>query len=239
MKQVIVTAATGQEISLLVQAAGALQEQSGVPAEVYAGKIGAVRLLLAVTGIGKVNAASAVTALLERHSPDLLINTGCAGAYHGSGLTVGDLAIAVAECFGDEGVQTPTGWESLQLIGIPVVVRNGKSYHNEFPLSLLATEKAVRLATALGLVVRRGRFVTVSTCSGTKARGDELASRFGGLCENMEGAAVAQVALTYGVDCLEIRSISNMVEDRNLAAWDIPLAVAQAQRFLLKFIETL
>jgi hypothetical protein len=30
-----------------------------------------------------------------------------------------------------------------------------------------------------------------------------------------------------------------MVEDRNLATWNIPLAVAQAQRFILKFIETL
>jgi futalosine hydrolase len=239
MEPVIVTAATSQELSLLIQAAGACRQESCVPAEVYVGKIGTVSLLLAVTGIGKVNAASAVTALLERHTPGLLITTGCAGAYHGAGLAVGDLAIAVAEIFGDEGVLTPTGWESLQLIGIPAVVRNGKSYHNEFPLSLLATEKAVRLATALGLAVRRGRFVTVSTCSGTKARGDELASRFGAICENMEGAAVAQVALTYGVDCLEVRSISNMVEDRNLAAWDIPLAVAQSQRFILKFIETL
>lgn len=239
MEQVMVTAATSQELSLLIQAGGAFRHQADVPAEVYEGKIGTIRLLLAVTGIGKVNAASAVTALLERHTPELLINTGCAGAYHGSGLAVGDLAIAVAEVFGDEGVLTPLGWEPLQMIGIPVAVRHGKSYYNEFPLSLLATEKAVRLAMALGLVIKRGRFVTVSTCSGTKTRGDELASRFGGICENMEGAAVAQVALAYGVDCLEIRGISNMVEDRNLATWNIPLAVAQSQRFILKFIETL
>ncbi len=239
MEQVMVTAATSQELSVLIQAGAALRQQAYVPSEVYEGKIGTIRLILAITGIGKVNAASAVTALLERHTPRLLINTGCAGAYHGSGLAVGDLAIAVAEVFGDEGVLTPKGWEPLQAIGIPAAVRNGKSYYNEFPLSLLATEKAVHLAMALGLAVRRGRFVTVSTCSGTKERGDELAGRFGGICENMEGAAVAQVALAYGVDCLEIRGISNMVEDRDLATWNIPLAVAQSQRFILKLIETL
>lgn len=239
MEQVIVTAATNQELSLLIQAGSARKQERSVSSEIYEGRIGATPVLLAVTGIGKVNAASTVTALLERHTPGLLINTGCAGAYHDSGLAVGDLAIAVAEVFGDEGVLTPTGWESLQFIGIPAMTRNGKSYYNEFPLSLLATEKAVRLAMALGLVIRRGRFMTVSTCSGIRARGDELASRFGGICENMEGAAVAQVALAYGVDCLEIRSISNMVADRDLATWNIPLAVAQSQRFILKFIETL
>jgi futalosine hydrolase len=41
------------------------------------------------------------------------------------------------------------------------------------------------------------------------------------------------------VDCLEIRGISNMVEDRDLSRWNIPLAVENAQRFVLKFIEAL
>ena len=55
----------------------------------------------------------------------------------------------------------------------------------------------------------------------------------------MEGAAAAQVALRYGVDCLEIRGISNMVEDRDLLRWNISLAVENAQSFVLKFIEAL
>ena len=53
----------------------------------------------------------------------------------------------------------------------------------------------------------------------------------------MEGAAAAQVALQYGIDCLEVRGVSNMVEDRDLSRWDIPLAAEQAQRFILRYIE--
>jgi futalosine hydrolase len=55
----------------------------------------------------------------------------------------------------------------------------------------------------------------------------------------MEGAAVAHVALRHGLDCMEIRGVSNMVEDRDLSRWDIAGAAEQAQRFILAFIETL
>jgi futalosine hydrolase len=53
----------------------------------------------------------------------------------------------------------------------------------------------------------------------------------------MEGAAVAQACLRYGLDCLEIRGISNLVEERDLEKWEIRRAVEVAQRFILKFIE--
>jgi futalosine hydrolase len=53
----------------------------------------------------------------------------------------------------------------------------------------------------------------------------------------MEGAAVAQTCLRYGIDCLEIRGISNLVDERDMTTWDIPRAVEAAQRFVLKYIQ--
>ncbi|MDD2501900.1 MAG: futalosine hydrolase, partial [Geobacter sp.] len=44
-------------------------------------------------------------------------------------------------------------------------------------------------------------------------------------------------ALRYGVPCLEIRGISNLVEDRDMARWDIGRAVEAAQRFVIKVVE--
>ncbi|ABB33593.1 futalosine nucleosidase [Geobacter metallireducens RCH3] len=239
MDSIIIAAATSLELSLLVRSIGAreVRRKKGF-SDTYRGKVGGTTVLLAVTGIGKANTASALTALLERYTPRLLIDTGCAGAYGGGGLAVGDLAVASTEVYGDEGILTPSGWESLEIIGIPQLERGGRRFFNEFPLALLPAERAVQLGAALGVPVRRGRFVTVSTCSGTTARGNALARRFNAICENMEGAVAAHLALRYGIDCLELRGISNMVEDRDLSGWNIPLAVERAQRFILKFLET-
>jgi futalosine hydrolase len=101
---------------------------------------------------------------------DIIINIGCAGAYAGSGLSVGDLAIASSEIYGDEGVLTPSGWQPLDFIGIPLVGERGDRCFNEIPLSISLRDKALRFAQTCGIPLRTGKFVTVSTCSGTAAR---------------------------------------------------------------------
>ena len=50
---------------------------------------------------------------------------------------------------------------------------------------------------------------------------------------------MAQICVRTGVDCLEIRGISNLVADRDMSAWDIPRAAESAQRFVLKYLEDL
>jgi futalosine hydrolase len=239
MKPVIVTAATLRELNILLAGLEGRERLHMRGCEAYGGELRGRPAVLAVTGIGKVNTAAGAAALLERFEPEILINTGCAGAYGSSGMAVGDLAIATLERFGDEGVLTPDGWHGMELIGLPVMERHGERFFNSFPLTRWGLDKATHVAAEAGVSLRSGPFVTVSTASGTTSRGDELALRFNGICESMEGAAVAQVALLYGVDCLELRGISNRVEDRNLSRWDITLAVERAQGFILRFVESL
>ena len=79
--------------------------------------------------------------------------------------------------------------------------------------------------------VRTGPFVTVSCCSGTAALGTAMAERFpGALCEGMEGAALAHVAAIYQVPLLELRAVSNLVEDRDMSRWRIREAAETAQQ---------
>jgi futalosine hydrolase len=84
--------------------------------------------------------------------------------------------------------------------------------------------------------VHAGTFITLSTCTGTAARARQLEERYHGLCENMEGAAVAQIAVLHSIPWLEVRGISNIVEDRDLKAWDIPKAAGAAQQALLQIL---
>jgi len=67
-----------------------------------AGRLAGKRVILAVSGIGKVNAAHAATRLIHEFSPAVIMNIGIGGAYPSSGLNIGDVAIAEKEISGDD-----------------------------------------------------------------------------------------------------------------------------------------
>jgi futalosine hydrolase len=52
----------------------------------------------------------------------------------------------------------------------------------------------------------------------------------------MEGAAVFFVCRWLGVPCIQIRAISNRVEPRSKAVWDIPLALENLKNSLQKVL---
>ena len=207
------------------------------------GKLGTRRVALIETGIGAVNTAQALTAALETGRPDFVLQAGVGGAYAGSQLNVGDLALATEENDGELGVLAPDGWMPADTIGIPVLTKN-LNHYNTFPLDkVLARRAAAQILNAAWPsgtpAVRSGPFVTVQQCSGLAARGSELAARFNAICENMEGAAAAQLCTLYEVPFVELRGISNLVEDRNPGAWNLPLASLNAQRAARVLIEDL
>jgi len=53
----------------------------------------------------------------------------------------------------------------------------------------------------------------------------------------MEGAAAAQVAGLHAIPWLEVRGISNIVEDRDMQKWDIPKAAEAGQKAVLRILE--
>jgi len=237
MKPILIIASMPLETALLETA---LEQPAGMKTagfEYLEGRLGNLEIIICSGGVGKINAAAATAVLIERHCPQLVINTGCAGAYIGSGLSIGNLAVASEEVLGDEGVIIAAGWKDLRYMELPALEHGGRKFFNSIPLSRHASEKAMQLADYCGVFLMRGRFATVSTCSGTRQRGEEMASRWNVIAENMEGAAVAQVCQRYNIDCLEIRGISNLVEERDMKKWELTRAVEAVQRFVLKYLE--
>ncbi|MEE2708267.1 MAG: futalosine hydrolase [Gemmatimonadota bacterium] len=199
---------------------------------------------LVVTGIGTVNTAHALTCVLERHRPKLVLQFGLGGAYTSSGLSVGDVAVATDEAYGDLGVQTPYGWASAELIGIPLLEKDGDRFYNTYPLDGRLASTTLDLIQNIewdegSPISKKGTFVTVQQCSGVTDLGDETAARFNGICENMEGVAAAQLCTVYDVPLVEIRAISNRVEDRNTADWDLELSVARIQQSVLSIVKNI
>lgn len=199
----------------------------------YLGKLAGENVALQHSGVGKANAAAATALLVEHLRPEAVICFGCAGAFPGSGLQVGDLALATEEIYGDEGVETAAGFLDMQALGFALVESGGEKWFNRFPADPELVAHAHRIAARSAAAPRRvavGPLVTVSACSGTSAGGQRLAARTGGVGENMEGAAVAQICARTGTPWLEVRGISNLVEDRDLSRWDLPAAAAAAQQ---------
>ena len=172
-----------------------------------------------VTGVGMVESTLALSRKLNRVGQNIhgVVNLGVAGAYVDTGVEMLDLCLAKKEVIGDLGVS----------MGDQVVPFTAKDIQvpTEFSLQNPLLVKATSILTAKEIAHYSGVFVTVNAVSGNKSRGDFLCDQHRAICENMEGAAIARTCAAYGIDCLELRSISNMVEDRDPSCWRLAEAI--------------
>ncbi len=178
-----------------------------------------------ISGIGPMEAAFSLTSRLERGRSGLqgVLHFGVAGAYHGkgdNGAAMLDICLAEEEIFADMGICYSNRIEHFLAPELGVC--------NRFSLDKKLVQDAAALLVKKRIVFHQGRFLTVSCVSGTRKRGDMLAEQFEGLCENMEGAAVARICEAFGLPCLEIRCISNFVEDRDIGRWRLKEACTKA-----------
>ena len=193
---------------------------------------------LLITGIAAVNTAHALSRSFALDGlPNLVIQTGIAGAFVPAQVPVGSVLLATEELYADVGVITPDGWLSSEAIGIPLVPATDR-HPARFNHFLVDSPLVQRAAAVCGpLITRTGRFITLSTVTGVRSIGDDLYTRFGALCESMEGAAAAHVCALHDVPFLELRGISNLVEDRDRSKWRIKEAAEAAQRATLRLLE--
>lgn len=191
-------------------------------------------VLIFPLGVGKTNAAHGATLLLEKFAPNLMLLIGCGGAYQKSGLVPGDLTMADEEIFGDEGVITTQGWRSMSFLKLPLLCKGNQTYYNSFKIDRNNLNRAKKILRKFSTKI--GAFITVSEISGTRQKAEEMEKRFHGVCENMEGAAVAQLCTLYNVPFLEIRGISNLVKERRKEEWDLSAATRISQEAALQII---
>ncbi|MFH1020449.1 MAG: futalosine hydrolase [Pseudomonadota bacterium] len=186
---------------------------------------------LFVAGIGPLETAVRLTRRLgegRRDDISLVINFGVAGAYAGSGAGLLDICLAESEVLGDFGICHA---ESIESFGGQLVSKT------VFSLDRRYLVQALEILGRQGYRGKKGVFVTVNGASATARRGAMLRAVHNGLCENMEGGAVARVCDEFALPCLEMRCISNMVEDRNVANWQLAAAVQKCGDAVSLFID--
>lgn len=192
-------------------------------------------VVLALSRIGKVAAATTATTLIEAFGVQRLIFTGVAGGI-GPGVQVGDVVVA------QEFVQHDMDASPLfPRYEIPLYGRERFACDAALVRSLLgATQAGLRqlglpVTVHQGLIASGDRFVSAAE----EARSLHAALSEAGhapLAVEMEGAAVAQVCHDYGIPYAAMRTISDRADDT--AHVDFPKFVREvASRYALAILD--
>ena len=199
-------------------------------------------VVLALSKIGKVAAATTAAALMERFGAQRMVFVGVAGGL-GAGVAVGDVVVGQfflqhdmdasplfpryevplygRTLFGGDAALTKALFEASQK------ALSNPHLHSAYPAAKVH----------LGLIASGDRFVSgaaesSSLRSALRSVGHEV------LAIEMEGAAVAQTCYDYGVPFAAVRTISDRADDT--AHVDFPSFIDQvASRYALAIVERL
>ena len=154
--------------------------------------------LLVRTGIGLVNAASAVTAAIERFEPGAVVSAGSCGGLRAD-VNVGDLVVGTEFRYTDADA-TAFGYAPGQVPGMP------EAFTAAEDLVVAAHGLAAPEGRALwrGTMLSGGSFVTAENVGGTRQTFPDA------LSTDMETTALAQVCQGHGRKFLAVRSISDL-----------------------------
>lgn len=199
---------------------------------IYQARLDGHEIIASVCGIGKVNSAISTQRIIDRYSPDYVINVGIAGGL--------DRSLSVLD----------------------MVVARDTMYHDFYPLSLLeeddnikasvfrCDEKLVSLAEKVCSDFKEkgkiANFVTGRIVSGDCFVEDNEKSRilredYKGSCVEMEGAAISQTCIVNNIPFLVIRSISDFADNNAGMSYDTfaERASCQAGQILAEIIKGL
>ena len=204
VQTIAVVGAMEQEIELLRESMANVKHVSFGKFSAYEGELAGKRMVLVLSGIGKVNAAVSTSWVIHQFAPDCVINTGSAGGL-GKGLKIGDVVIGETVAHHDVDV-TAFGYVWGQVPQLPAVFTSDSNLIRQ-------AEKAVQVfegaAVTQGLIVSGDRFVHSS--EGVA----EIRSHFPEVkAVEMEAAAIAQTCHQLEVPFVIIRAVSDSADEK-------------------------
>lgn len=186
-------------------------------------------VVLALSRIGKVAAATTATTLIEAFGVQRLVFTGVAGGV-GPDVQVGD--VVVASEFVQHDMDASPIFPRYQ---IPLYDRERFACDMDLSALLSGAVRAGGYTLHQGLIASGDRFV--SAAEESRLLQEALAAAgHAPLAVEMEGAAVAQVCFDYGIPFAAMRTISDRADDT--AHVDFPKFVTEvASRYALEIID--
>ena len=176
-----------------------------------------------ISGVGMVATAYSLTGQLKNNHYDLAINCGIAGSFDRS-IQIGEVVTVKEDIFSELGAENGNDFLSLDQIGL----QGKNSFKNTFLLNAVSMS-----------LLREVRSITVNTIHGNDPTINTVINRFQPQIETMEGASFFFVCENENIPSLQLRSISNYIEKRNRESWNIPLAIKNLNKTLIKIISSL
>ena len=224
--RILVAAATAAEIAPLSAAAGIDHPPSERPSR---GRVARHDVDVLVTGVGMVATAFWCASALARHSYDLALNLGLCGAFDRR-LHLGAVVHVISDRFSELGAEDGEAFLTLPELGLTAPddppFRDG-AVVNHAPPAIVCLQRLPRVSG-----------ITVNTVHGREASIADVTRRFGPQVESMEGAAFMYACALGGVPYAQVRAVSNVVERRNRASWQIGPAVAALSAAALEILES-
>lgn len=165
----------------------------------YSGKINGVDTVVAVAGVGKVNAAVCTQAMILTYHPDYIINVGVAGGLAPE-LGIGDIAVATDVVEHDMDT-TPLGDEPGYISGMGKV----KIPCDEKMLDMMASaaEKIDGIKVLKGTIASGDQFISKNE------QRKRITETFNAIAAEMEGASIGHVCYMNNVKFGVLRAISD------------------------------
>lgn len=190
------------EIEMLKQHMTDCQEIGHSGTTFYTGQLEGVPVVVAVCGVGKVNAALCAQILCDWFRVTHIINTGIAGSLSAS-QEIGDLVVSWDAVHHDFDC-TAFGYQRCQIPKMPC------SFMADAVLLYYA-----QLAAQQGHPghVRTGRVASGDQFISDNQSKEAVLKRTGAICVEMEGAAIAQTAYRNKVPFVIIRAMSDKADE--------------------------
>jgi adenosylhomocysteine nucleosidase len=208
------------------------------------GTLRGAHVVVALTGIGKVNAGTTTMLTLEHFRPKVLLFTGIAGGVNPT-MMPGDIVIGTQIGYHDYGTLTPSGMKRGPTRD-PITHAENPLYFScdttwvKWAVSAskkITWEKVISAGGARVPTIRTGIIVTGDVFVASDVATKELSASMHAEATEMEGAAVAQVCYQQQVPFLVIRSMSDNAG--NNATHDMKTFYAVAARNSAEFVMTI
>jgi len=184
-----------------------------------------------VTGVGCMATAWAMKKwLCAGEKPDIAINAGIAGSFHGS-IPEGEVVMPVSDCFADLGIETDNGFIPLKNTMLMEA--------DKFPFIDGNIPCNNEFACRASEILRPVKAITVNTATGTEATAEKLKKLYNPDIETMEGAAFFYICSFEKIPFIALRAVSNKVGTRSKNAWNIPLALSNLEIKIYEILKLL